>query len=96
MIKEIVFPKLKYPLDTRFMSPKDRAVVLAYDCVWRMNAECVLPDTGAEYKKQMTLAFDIEANLANLGYIIEHEICKGSDEMFELPHKNNDPIFEPK
>lgn len=96
MIKEIVFPKLKYPIDTRALTPAERAIVLAYDCIWRMNANCVLPDDGTDYKQQMTLAFDIEANLSNLGYVIEHQICKGSDAMFELTVKNTDEIFEAK
>jgi hypothetical protein len=74
----VSFPKIKYPIDTRLMTPEDRRQVLAYDLIWKWleHASIVhLPDIEG-----MTLLNDTAANLNGLGSYL---LTKFGEELFE-------------
>jgi len=64
------YPKLRYPIHTKGLSLEDRALLLAYDIVYRTKhlekIDVGLDDLFLE---------DIDSNLANLGHLIEKNIC---------------------
>ena len=79
----MIYPKLKYPINTKGMSDTDRNQVLAYDMIYRLNEHLAkMTLENAQSNKQVSdlndLCHDIDANLANLGSYIEHHICKGN------------------
>lgn len=85
------FPKLRYPISTKGLNQYERAIILAYDMIYRARSKALATmDTDEDYKH------DLSANLANLGHCIEHSICGGDmslrfdgfDEMIEP-----DPVF---
>lgn len=59
-------PKLRYPIHTKGLSIEERALLLAYDIIYKLNGFAV-----------GDLQHDVDANLANLGHIIESKICGG-------------------
>ena len=67
------FPKLRYPIHTKGLAQEERMILLAYDILWRsrdlveMTERCRSLDP--DYLE------DLDANLANLGYYIEHNLC---------------------
>lgn len=67
-MKEVQFPKLKWPLKTKYMSDSNRLIYCAYDIIWRM---LYTDATNLTEEQQIDLACDIEANLQNLGGHIE-------------------------
>lgn len=85
------FPKLRYPINTKGLDQESRAILLAYDMIYRARMIALIAmHTDEDYKH------DLSANLANLGHFIEHRICggdmalrfEGYDEMI-VP----DPVF---
>ncbi len=80
----MIFPKLKYPILTKGLAPEDRIILLAYDMLYRLRNAI---DVSMEYQKiaspnpSQILGFDdkhdLDANMANLGYYIEHTIFNG-------------------
>jgi len=79
----MIYPKLKYPINTKGLTDAARNQVLAYDMIYRLNeflAKMTLEN--AQSNKQVSelndLCHDIDANLANLGNFIENDLCKGN------------------
>ncbi len=80
----MIFPKLKYPILTKGIEPQHRLIILAYDMLFRLRSSI---EANMEYQKIASpyatniLGFDekhdLDANLANLGYYIEHTIFNG-------------------
>lgn len=69
------YPKLRYPIATKGLQREDELILLAYDCVYRLLEE--MDDYFEDNIKHDDLKHDARANLANLGYHIEHVICGG-------------------
>lgn len=60
------YPKLRHPIHTKGLTTEERMVLLAYDILYRAkNWE----SSDVSYYE------DVDANLANLGYYIEHNLC---------------------
>ncbi len=83
------------------MQPEHRLIVLAYDMFFRLKESI---ETNMEFqrfaKPDVThiLGFDekhdLDANLANLGYFIEHVIFNGdASAVFEVATQENEELF---
>ena len=82
------FPKLKYPIKTKGLAHESELILLAYDMCYRasMKLDPSSPDKDYEH--------DLQANLSNLGYYIEHKIAKGHAEfIFETEDYQREGIF---
>ena len=72
------FPKLRYPIATKGLSIEERAILLAYDMIFRMHNQI----RNAEGFHRIVITNDNDnddtfVNLANLGHIIEQNLCCG-------------------
>ncbi len=67
------FPKLRYPIHTKGLSLEERNFLLAYDMIYKakIRYEKGAGDRDPDYEN------DLEANLKNLGFYIEHNLCGG-------------------
>ncbi len=69
------FPKLRYPIHTKGLTNEERMILLAYDALYRSRGPIVAFFVGEEVEYEASLLEDIDANIANLGYYIEHNLC---------------------
>lgn len=69
------FPKLKTPIETKGLSDKDRAILLAYFIL----RPTVMNELPHGLKDTLTYAQDMHAVLITLGQIIEHDIPGGKN-----------------
>lgn len=67
----MIYPKLRYPINTHQLVNEDRLILLAYDMIWRARDKFDFLDDQAN----MDYLADLEANLSNLGAHIESVIC---------------------
>ncbi len=68
-------PKLRYPIHTKGLSLEERAILLAYDIIQKASER--VDDRNISSVDLQAYRHDLEANLANLGHIIESKICGG-------------------
>jgi hypothetical protein len=80
------FPKLKWPLDTRGLDPRDRSILIAYDNIWRWLNTASLRDVPTI--EGLTLLRDTEATLGGLGAFIEANL--GADRFQDQTDLNAD------
>lgn len=83
------FPRLKYPIKTKVLSPEHELIVLAYDMCYRAMDKIDPASDDADYNH------DLIANLSNLGYYIEHTIAKGiAEAIFDVESYQREGIFQ--